>query len=86
MRVDQKFEECTIRPEETIGTSKQGHGQGNKLSIPQPVITEKYFYKRLGNYKKKKRIINGYKFLFVAKETRQTSKHACTINNIEENE
>ena len=29
-----------------IGTKKQGHGQDNRLTIPQPSDTSKYFYER----------------------------------------
>ena len=37
-----------IRRNRHIGTSKQGYGQNNKLSIPQPALVFKTFYERLG--------------------------------------
>jgi hypothetical protein len=35
-----------IKRNRNIGTSKQGHGQNNTFSIPQPWDTSKYFYER----------------------------------------
>ena len=72
-----------IRRNKNIGTKKQGHGQNNELTIPKPAVTLKTFYERLGNYEKEIRIINGHEFLFVTEQTRQTSQHACTINDVE---
>ncbi|MCB0515307.1 MAG: hypothetical protein R2798_12220 [Chitinophagales bacterium] len=71
------------RRNRNIGTKKQGYGQDNELTIPEPVITLKSFYERHGNYKKEKRIINGHEFILVTEQTRETSKHACTIDDIE---
>ena len=72
-----------IRRNRNIGTAKQGHGQNNKLTIPEPCATSKTFLERLGNYEKFERTINGHDFLFVIEQTRESSKHACTINDIE---
>lgn len=71
------------RRNRNIGTEKQGHGQDNKLIIPQPADTMKSFYERLDKYEKEKRFINGHEFLFVTEQTRKNSKHACTIDDIE---
>ncbi|MGD1847907.1 MAG: hypothetical protein ACFB10_21135 [Salibacteraceae bacterium] len=72
------------RRNRNIGTSKQGHGQHNALSIPQPADTLQSFYERLDNYEKESRTINGHEFVFVTEATRTTSKHACTIDDIEQ--
>jgi hypothetical protein len=71
------------RRNRNIGTSKQGHGKNNKLTIADPRGILKSFYERLSNYEKIKKIINGHDFLFIIEATRETSKHACTINDIE---
>lgn len=71
------------RRNRNIGTKKQGHGQDNELKISQPAITLKSFYERLDNYETEKRIINGHEFLFITEQTRETSEHACTVDDIE---
>jgi len=71
------------RRNRNIGTKKQGHGQDNKLKIPQPPDIFMSFYERLGIYEKETRIINGHEFLFVTEVTRKTSEHACTIGDLE---
>jgi hypothetical protein len=70
------------RRNRNIGTSKQGQGKDNKLTIPMPAVTLRSFYERLGNYKKFPKTINGHDFLFIVEETRESSGHACTINDI----
>ncbi|MDO8897945.1 MAG: hypothetical protein Q7V19_09875 [Bacteroidales bacterium] len=55
----------------------------NEFTIPQPSVTLKSYYERLSNYEKEKRTINGHEFLFVTEQTRKSSKHACTVNDLE---
>ena len=71
------------RRNRNIGTSKQGHGQDNKLVIPYPAIDSKSFFERLGKYQSIEREINGHKFKFVVETTRKNSFHTCTIDDIE---
>jgi hypothetical protein len=71
------------RRNRNIGTSKQGHGQNNKLTIPQPCATSKTFTERLDKYEKFEKNINGHDFLFVIEQTRESSKHDCSIDDIE---
>ena len=71
------------RRNRNIGTSKQGYGQNNKLTIPEPCGILKSFYERLVDYRKTKRTINGHEFLFIIEKTRQTSKHSCSVADIE---
>jgi hypothetical protein len=71
------------RRNRNIGTSKQGYGQNNKLTIPESCGILKSFYERLVDYKKIKRTINGHDFLFIIELTRKNSKHSCTVNDIE---
>ncbi|MDB4901706.1 MAG: hypothetical protein JWQ63_987 [Mucilaginibacter sp.] len=71
------------RRNRNIGTSKQGHGKSNKLTIPSPCVVSKTFFERLGPYEKVEKLINGHSFIFVTESTRQSSKHACSISDIE---
>ena len=71
------------RRNRNIGTSKQGYGQNNKLTIPEPFDVLKDFYERLVDYKKFKRVIKGHEFIFIVESTRETSKHSCSIDDIE---
>jgi hypothetical protein len=71
------------RRNRNIGTAKQGFGQNNKLTIPQPCGVLKSFYERLVNYQKINSIINGHDFLFIIETTRSNSKHSCSVADIE---
>ena len=71
------------RRNRNIGTAKQGFGQNNKLTIPQPCGVLKSFYERLVDYKKIKSVINGHEFLFVVEQTRTDCKHSCSVADIE---
>lgn len=70
------------RRNRNIGTKKQGHGKDNALIIPFPIAVLKHFTERLGNYEKITKTINGHKFIFLIEETRQGSKHACSVADI----
>lgn len=70
------------RRNRNIGTSKQGYGQNNKLTIPQPCGIMKSFYERLVDYKKIKKTINEHEFVFIIEQTRESSKHSCSIDDI----
>lgn len=69
------------RRNRNIGTSKQGHGQSNKLVIPWPGSVMKSFYERLSKYSKTVRAIDGKEYVFVVEETRENSGHACSISD-----
>jgi len=71
------------RRNRNIGTSKQGYGQNNILTIPEPHGNLKSFYEGLVDYKKIKSTINGHEFLFIIETTRDTSEHSCSIKDIE---
>lgn len=71
-----------VRRNRNIGTARQGHGQNNKLTIPQPCGVLSSFYERLTQYEKIERVINGHSFLFIIEQTRATSKHACSVDDI----
>ena len=71
------------RRNRNIGTAKQGHGQNNKMIISWPAIVEKDFYERLGIFEKETREINGNFYTFIIEETRQHSRHACSVSDVE---
>ena len=71
------------RRNRNIGTAKQGFGQNNKLTIPQPCGVLKSFYERLVDYQKIKSVINGHEFLFIIEQTRTDSEHSCSVADIE---
>ncbi|MEO6851982.1 MAG: hypothetical protein ABI203_10490, partial [Mucilaginibacter sp.] len=73
-----------LRRNKNIGTPKQGHGRSNKLTIPYPCVISKSFYERLDRYEKIEKEINGHTFTFVVEETRESSKHACSVMDIEQ--
>ena len=71
-----------LRRNRNIGTSRQGHGQDNKLVIPHPCVSSLSFHERLGSYDKFERTINDQIFVFVIEKTREGVSHACSINDI----
>ena len=70
------------RRNRNIGTSKQGYGQNNRLSIPSPAATSKLFHERLGHYTKHIIDINEKPYTFVVEATRSNSKHACSVADV----
>jgi len=72
------------RRNRNIGTAKQGYSKDNKLVIPRPAVVMKSFYERLTSYTKDSRTINGNRFQFVIEETREDTRHSCTVNDIAE--
>jgi hypothetical protein len=72
-----------IRRNRNIGTSKQGHGKNNKLTIPSPCLVSKSFVERLDHYEKVEKVINGHPFTFVIERTRLSTQHACSIEDVE---
>ena len=79
---DIQYMKDATRRNRNIGTSKQGHGKNNELTIPKPALVLRTFYERLDKYKKIPKTINGHDFLFVVEQTRKSSEHACTVNDI----
>ena len=70
------------RRNRNIGTSKQGYGQNNRLSIPWPAATLKVFYERLGDYTKTVVAIREKPYTFVIEATRNNSLHACSVADV----
>ncbi|MDR3159251.1 MAG: hypothetical protein LBU11_09665 [Zoogloeaceae bacterium] len=73
------------RRNRNIGTARQGHGQNNRMVIPDPFYyTEgfRWYFERLTQYKKFTRLINGHEFTFVVEETRADCRHACSVEDV----
>ncbi|MCF6401731.1 hypothetical protein L3C95_02530 [Chitinophaga filiformis] len=70
------------RRNRNIGTARRGHGQNNRLVIPQPTTTSKSYYERLGPYEKLEVTINGHLFLFIVETPRPGSGHACSVADV----
>lgn len=71
------------RRNRNIGTSKQGHGQNNKLYICESYYNSKRFYEQLTDYDKYPISINEHDFIIIVEKTRGDSFHACSIADIE---
>lgn len=69
------------RRNRNIGTSKQGQGQNNIMSIPY--VHNKEFYENLTDYKTIKKTIKEHEFIFVSEHTKPGYEHACSVEDIE---
>lgn len=66
-----------------IGTPMQGFKKQNEFDIPNSWRDSKVFFEKLTKYKKIKRSINGYEFLFIVEKTKRDYFHTCTIDDLE---
>jgi hypothetical protein len=71
------------RRSRNIGTSKQGHGQNNKMKIPSIDDKLRSFVERIDKYTIEKRTINKIEFTFIIEELRENCYYSCSINDIE---
>ena len=81
-RINVKIMYNPIRRNRNIGTSKQGHGQNNKMRIPSPACSVKVFFEHLTEYLKETRVIAGNEFLFVTERTITGFEHACSVDDV----
>ncbi len=72
------------RRNKNIGTSKQGHGQNNRMVIPSTYRDMKVFWERLGEHTVVTRVINWTEYKFIIEKTKTNSYHACSIDDIVE--
>ena len=70
------------RRNRNIGTSKQGHGQDNRMKIRYPKDDNKVYFEELGNYTVEEHIIHDQNFQFVIEETRAGIEHACSVADL----
>lgn len=70
------------RRNRNIGTAKQGHGQNNKLTIPQPRDTSRCFYERLDAPKKEEIVVHGSKIQVVTEKLKNGFSYSCTPSDV----
>jgi hypothetical protein len=70
------------RRSRNIGTAKQGHGQNNRLSIPQSWHTTKIFVENLDAYTQSTVEIGGQAITILVEATRRDCEHACSAADI----
>ena len=70
------------RRSRNIGTSKQGHGQNNKLVIPTVCSDERRWAEQLGSYSLFQRSVDGREVIFIVEETTEGCSHACSVEDI----
>lgn len=61
-----------------IGTSKQGHGQNNKLLIPQPFDTSKLFYERFNKPEINSIHVHGREIPVIVEQLNINHYYSCT--------
>jgi predicted SprT family Zn-dependent metalloprotease len=71
------------RRNRNIGTKKSGHGQDNRLTIPESWADNRLFHERLNNPITIEREINGNLITFLIEEIQSGFCHACTPQDIE---
>ncbi|MEO1351806.1 MAG: hypothetical protein AAFW84_23875 [Cyanobacteria bacterium J06635_15] len=71
------------RRNRNMGTAKSGHGQDNRLTIPESWADNRRFYERLHNPVALARDINGHRLTFLIEATHADFCHACTPQDIE---
>jgi hypothetical protein len=70
------------RRNRNIGTAKSGHGQDNRMVIPQVAHGENLFWERIDSARQVIRSISGRSLKFFVQPTRADCVHACTIDDI----
>lgn len=70
------------RRNRNIGTAKQGHGQNNKLTIPQPWDTSRLFYERIDTPRKEEIVVHGHKIQVVTEKLKNGFSYSCTPNDV----
>ena len=71
-----------VRRSRNIGTPKQGHGEDNRLVIPDPVDTSRRWSEQLGRHERFQRVINGRELIFLVEENSGGCIHACSIADV----
>ena len=66
------------RRNRNIGTSKQGYGQNNKLTVRD------FFVEKLVEYKKQRVVINNHEFLFITENLQDGFQYSCSVDDIAE--
>jgi hypothetical protein len=70
------------RRNRNIGTVKQGHGQDNRLEIPESWHDARLFYEKLRSPVRLERKVGAKKLTFLVEGTLHDYRHSCTIDDI----
>jgi hypothetical protein len=70
------------RRNRNIGTAKSGHGQNNRLTIPEIAHGEHVFWERINGAQEVSRVISGRVLKFFVQPTRTDCVHVCTVDDI----
>jgi hypothetical protein len=70
------------RRNRNIGTAKSGHGQNNRMTVPQVAHGENLFWERIDGARQVIRTVSGRPLKFFVQATRADCVHACTIDDI----
>lgn len=71
-----------IRRNRNIGTSKSGHGQNNRMTIPEVAHGSHAFWERIETAQEVSRKVSGRRVRFFVQSTRVDCIHACTVDDI----
>lgn len=70
-----------IRRNRNIGTPAQGHGEDNRLTIPESRHDRSFFYERLGTCVTFTQRVNGHCVRFFVEPTRTGWFHPCSVED-----
>lgn len=70
------------RRNRNIGTSKQGHGQNNRMVIPQLFASHHGSTAQIGPHEKLIREVNGKRTTFIVEHPNGGCLHACTVEDV----
>ena len=70
------------RRSRNIGTAKQGHGQDNRLVVPESRHSLRIYWADLKEYSVVIRTINFHTLHIIVEKTRDDACHACTVDDI----
>ena len=70
------------RRNRNIGTAKSGHGQNNRMTIPEVARGRYTFWERINDASEVTRIVANRTVKFYVQRTRADCVHACTVDDI----
>jgi hypothetical protein len=70
------------RRNRNIGTARSGHGQNNRLTIPETAHGEHVYWERIDRAQEVTRVISSRVLKFFVQPTRADCVHICTVDDI----
>jgi hypothetical protein len=71
-----------VRRNRNIGTARQGHGQDNRLVIPNACSVERDWTEQLHPHIQIRQTLSGRQILFIVEKTHGGCIHACSVDDI----